>query len=91
MKWILKQKLASVPVYKRPIINQCGVGPILAQANQKGEEMPIEHFSKKLNKAQSNYSVTELECLDAILAIKKFRAYVEGQELTVFIGHASLK
>lgn len=84
------------PDYKKPFLIQCdasklGVGAVLAQVNDKGEEMPIAYFSKTLNKAQSNYSVTELECLAAILAIKKFRAYVEGQEFTVITDHASLK
>jgi len=38
----------------------------------------------KLNKCLRSYSVSEKECLAAILCIKKFWAYVEGH-------HASLK
>lgn len=48
-------------------------------------------MSKKLNAAQRNYSVTELECLAAILCIQKFRCYVEGMHFTVITDHASLK
>lgn len=64
---------------------------MLAQANEQGDEIPIAYMSQKLNKAQQNYSVTERECLAAVLAIKKFRAYVEGQKFTVVTDHASLR
>ncbi|KAH8241672.1 hypothetical protein KR032_006895, partial [Drosophila birchii] len=55
------------------------------------DEFPIAFVSKKLNKAQRNYSVTEQECLAAIVCVNRFRAYVEGQEFTVITDHASLK
>lgn len=48
-------------------------------------------MSKKLNKAQRSYTVTEQECLAAMLSIKKFRAYIEGHEFTIITDHASLK
>lgn len=84
------------PNYDKPFIIQCdasklGVGAVLSQKNDEGIEVPIAYFSQKLNKAQSNYSVTELECLAAILSLKKFRAYVEGQEFTIVTDHASLQ
>jgi len=47
---------------------------------ERGEKCPIAFVSKKLNKAQRNYSV-----------IKRFRAYFEGHESTVITDHASLK
>jgi len=48
-------------------------------------------MSRKLNECQRNYSVTEKECLAAVLSIQKFRAYVEGLPFTVITDHASLK
>jgi len=44
-----------------------------------------------MNKHQVNYLFTEKECLAAILAIRKFRPYVEGMPFTCITGHASLK
>jgi len=44
-----------------------------------------------MNKDQVNYSVTEKECLAAILTIWKFRPYVEGMPFTCITDHASLK
>jgi len=47
--------------------------------------------SKKLNKAQRNCSVTEQECLAAIVCINRFRPYIKGHQFTVITDHASLK
>lgn len=48
-------------------------------------------MSKNLYAVQRNYSVTELECLAAILCISEFLCYVEGMAFTVVTDHASLK
>jgi len=97
----LKEMLCSAPVlrspdFSKPFYIHCdasntGVGGVLVQRSESGEEYPIAFVSKKLNKAQKNYSVTEQECLAAIICIKRFRAYVKGHEFTMFTDHASLK
>ncbi|KAH8406928.1 hypothetical protein KR222_007158, partial [Zaprionus bogoriensis] len=63
----------------------------LPQISEILNERPIAFISKKLNRAQRNYTVTEQECLAAIVALKNFRAYVEGHEFTIITDHASLK
>lgn len=98
---IVKEKLTSAPSlvhanFNKPFILQrdastCGIGAVLAQQYDDGNERPISFMSQKLNKAQRNYSITELECLAVILAIKKFRSYIEGHEFRVITDHASLK
>ena len=97
----LKELLCTAPVlanpdYTKPFIIQCdarklGVSVVLAQINEDNVEVPIAYFSHKLNRAQTNYSVTELECLAAVMSLKKFRAYVEGQDFTIITDHASLQ
>ena len=97
----LKGCLVSAPVLANPDFNrqfvlqcdasQTGVGCVLYQVSEDGEEHPIAFMSQKLNAAQRNYSVTELECFAAVLGIKKFRAYVEGAPFKVVTDHASLK
>lgn len=52
-------------------------------AQIQGIERPVELFSKKLNGAQSHYSVSEKECLAIILAVKKFKAYLHGATFTI--------
>lgn len=97
----LKRMLTSAPFlvnpdFKSPFILQCdaskdGVGAVLAQLNSEGIEVPIAFMSQKLNKAQRNYSVTEQECLAALLAVEKFRPYIEGYRFKIITDHASLK
>lgn len=97
----IKKLLTSAPVlvtpdFTRPFIVQCdasmtGVGGVLSQEDEKGIERPIAYFSHKLNRAQRNYSITELECLAAVLCIKKFRGYIEGHPFKVVTDHASLR
>lgn len=86
----------SHPDFKRPFIIQCdasktGVGSVLYQVDDSGTEHPVAFMSRKLNSAQRNYNVTELECLAAVLSVKKFRAYVEGMPFKIVTDHASLK
>ena len=88
--------LLITPDFCKPFIVSCdacktGIGGVLAQLDEEGTERPIAFYSKKLNRAQQNYSITELECLAAIKSIEKFRAYLEGLEFKVITDHASLK
>lgn len=97
----LKDALASAPLLTHPDFSkrffiQCdasmsGVGSVLFQISDDGKENPIAYLSQKLTKAQRNYSVTELECLAAVLSVKKFRAYIEGMPFSIITDHASLK
>lgn len=47
-------------------------------------------MSQKFSQTQKKYHVTELECLAVILAIEKFRPYVEGSQFRVITDHHSL-
>lgn len=97
----LKDRLTSAPLlshpdFSKPFVIQCdasktGVGGVLYQLDDDGNEHPIAFMSRKLNSAQRNYSVTEQECLAAILSLKKFRGYVEGMTFKIVTDHASLK
>jgi hypothetical protein len=97
----LRNLLTSAPVlrnpdYTQPFIIRCdassvGIGGVLMQKSRDGHEHPIAYMSQKLNTAQRNYTVTELECLAAVVSIKKFRPYIEGYDFTVITDHASLQ
>lgn len=97
---LLKDRMTSAPVLVHPDFSQrffiqcdaclTGVGGVLYQL-VNGEEHPIAFMSRKLNAAQQNYNVSELECLAAIMCVEKFRGYVEGMPFTIITDHASLK
>lgn len=79
----LKRALTTAPVLRHPdfakrFYIQCdasdyGIGAVLYQLNDSEGENPIAFYSQKLNSCQRKYSVTEKECLGAVMAIKKFR------------------
>ena len=97
----LKKALTTAPVLTHPDFSkrfyvQCdasdsGIGAVLFQRNEAEEESPISYFSQKLNSCQRNYSVTEKECMAVVMAVKKFRPYIEGMDFTIITDHSSLK
>ncbi|GBP16026.1 Retrovirus-related Pol polyprotein from transposon 297 [Eumeta japonica] len=97
----LKLALSSAPVlaqpdFSREFVIQCdasriGVGGVLFQVDNENNERPISFVSQKLNRAQRNYTVTELECLAAVVCVKRFRPYIEGSHFRIITDHSSLK
>ncbi len=95
----LKEKLSRTPVLitadpTKPFILNCdasgtAVGAVLQQDQGNGYQ-PIAFLSKKLNEAEKHYPVHEQELLAAIIALKTWRHYVYGSDLTVVTDHQSL-
>jgi S-adenosylmethionine:diacylglycerol 3-amino-3-carboxypropyl transferase len=57
------------------------------------EKLPnvIYYASKTLNDAQLNYSTTENELLVVVFALDKFRSYLVGSKVLVYLDHPALK
>lgn len=97
---VVKIRLTTAPVLANPDFSKkfflhCdasdyGIGAVLVQLDENGQERPIAYMSRKLNTAQRNYSVTERECLAAVEAVKRFRCYLEMQDFEIVTDHASL-
>ena len=97
----LKKRLASPPVLARPDFNKdfilhtdastIGLGAILAQKDDKGKERVIYYASRGLIPAEENYTVTELELLAVVWAVKKFHHYLEGTHFDLYTDHSAIK
>ncbi|KAM2165608.1 hypothetical protein ACFX1R_039742 [Malus domestica] len=66
------------------------LGAVLGQRKDKRPHV-IYYASRMLNDAQLNYSTTEKELLAVVFALDKFRSYLIGTKVIVFIDHAALK
>ncbi|KAL6337928.1 hypothetical protein AAG906_005393 [Vitis piasezkii] len=65
-------------------------GAVLGQ-REDGKLYVIYYASKTLNEAQRNYTTIEKELLAVIFALDKFRAYLVGSFIIVFLDHSALK
>ncbi|KAK2726993.1 hypothetical protein QYM36_007738 [Artemia franciscana] len=97
----LKEKLISSPILGLPRIGKgdyvlaceasnSAIAAKLSQV-QDGREVVIHYGSRRLNKVEQNYSVTEKECLSVVYFTKLYRQYLYGVRFKVETDHLSLK
>jgi len=92
----LKEKLSEFPILRRPDFNKVfilhtdlsalGIGAILGQLDEEGKEYVIAYASRS-NKAESNYSSYEGECLAVVWVVIHFRPYLYGTNFTLYTDH----
>ena len=63
-----------------------GVGACL-HVCRGGDEIPVAFFSRQLQGAEKNYSITELETLAIVSSLKHFEFYVYGTPLIIYTDH----
>ena len=95
----LKERLIKAPIlqylnfdnpfviYTNASIN--GLEVVLSQ-KREGKEIVIAYASRATNKAEANYSITDLECLAVVWAIRHFHHYLFNQ-FSVVMDHSALK
>ncbi|XP_042410060.1 uncharacterized protein LOC121999439, partial [Zingiber officinale] len=96
----IKSALISAPViqaldWNLPFEIMCdasdfAVGAVLGQIKNKILHA-IHYASKTLGAAQVNYSTTEKELLAVVFAFDKFRSYLVGSKVIVYIDHAAIR
>ena len=89
-KVVANQVQLSFPDFNKPFqiytdASDIQLGAVVAQDNK-----PIAFFSRKLNKSQLNYTVTEKELLSIVEVLKEFRTILLGQQITVYTDHKNL-
>ena len=95
----LKQKLTespcltffdeSLPIRVSTDASGQGLGVTLAVVKNK-KEQPCGYYSRSLNKHEKNYTISELECLAFIFALRKLRHYLLGRKFTLVTDHCAL-
>ena len=66
------------------------IGAVLGQREDK-KAFVIYYANKTLESAQSNYTTTEKEFLVVVFTLEKFKSYIIGSPITIFIDHVALK
>ena len=62
------------------------LGGIISQ-----KERPIAFYSRKLNPAQTKYSITELELLSIVEILKEYRTILLGNKIVIYTDHKNLE
>eukprot|EP00873_Tetraselmis_striata_P045218 jgi/Tetstr1/465482/TSEL_010166.t1 len=97
----LKADLVSAPVlrnpdWSRPFIlhtdfSGAGLGAVLAQEDDEGQEYVVEFASRTCQGAEPNYASYEGECLAMLYGMDKFRYYLFGRQFVVVTDHRPLE
>ena len=97
----LKRKLVEAPILKflnwlikfRVHIDTSGlaIGMILTQLGDNGMEYPIVYNTRKLNKAERNYSIIERETLGMVFVLQKYQHYLLANPFIFYTDNQALK
>ena len=93
----LKDMLTNFPVLSTPIwgkefilqtdASNSGIGYVLSQQDDMGDEHPIANGSRKLLPRETKYSVIEREGLTIVEGVKHFKMYLEGVPFRIETDH----
>jgi hypothetical protein len=83
------------PDYRLPFklttdASKTGLGAVLSQDQESGDQ-PVAYASKVNSPTASNYSISELECLAVMWAVRLFRPHLYGRRFTIVTDHIALK
>jgi len=97
----LKSRMCSLPVlrspdFTKPFVVQTdaserGVGAVLSQLDDDGNDYPVSYYSRKLLPREERYATVEKECLAIRLAVHAFRVYLLGRPFTIQTDHRALE
>jgi RNase H-like domain found in reverse transcriptase/Reverse transcriptase (RNA-dependent DNA polymerase)/Integrase zinc binding domain/Integrase core domain len=98
---LLKERLAADPILRQPRMDRpfvlhtdwssIGMGAVLAQEDENGQEYVVAYASRSNNDAESRYGSYEGECLAAVWGITHFRPYVYGRRFKLITDNQPLK
>ena len=89
-KVIARHVILAYPDFTKPFqihtdASHYQLGAVISQDGK-----PIAFYSRKLNKAQRNYTVTEKELLSIVETLKEFRGILLGHDIFIYTDHKNL-
>ena len=97
----LKQRLILVsvlifPNFDKPFLldtdgSETGVGAVLSQLSDDGQECVVAYGSRTLSKAERKYNVTRKELLAVVTFVKHFCPYLLGRHFILRTDHSALQ
>ncbi len=87
--------MLAFPDYKEPFIlctdaSSLAIGAVLMQASESQRPYVIAYASRVFNSAESKYSVTHLEALAVVWALKHFRDIIYSYPITVSTDYSAV-
>ena len=67
------------------------LGVVLTQDGGDGLDQPITFTSRRLSKAENNYSTIERKGLSMVYVLQKYQHYLLGGHFKMYIDHSVLK
>jgi len=67
------------------------VSAVFTQTGDDGIELPVAFSTTKLSQAQMAWSTIEREAYAALVALKKYRSWIFGTQVTVYSDHNPLQ
>ena len=94
-KALQEHPVLSPPDYSKPFLLQVdaserGLGAVLAQEDDNGDEHPVVYCSRKLLDREKRLSTIEKECLGIVWSLKLLRPYLLGHEVILETDHNPL-
>ncbi|KAE8894481.1 hypothetical protein PF003_g21348 [Phytophthora fragariae] len=93
--WLSTKPVLVHPDYDLPFklttdASKAGLGAVLSQDQGRGDQ-PVAYASKVNSPTVANYSISELECLAVVWAVRLFRPHLYGRRFTIVTDHVALK
>ena len=95
-KELASERILSIQYPKKALkldaaASRYGLGAVLSQIYENGNERPIEFISRTLSKSERNYSQIKKEALAIVWSIKRLHRYLFAKPFTLVTDHKPLQ